>query len=189
MRNRERVVPTWHPTWTPDIERSASKIIRTWINDPVRKWNLDTALEGFDDLMQEAKILFLTLERKYPVANNMAHFSSLFRTSLTRALIDKDRARRRKGTIPAEPIDEVVDDLCLQGIPNYGYFNVLLEEMPSELKLVLRALTSGRVRLKLDRPTPARPRENFNMRLKRRFPELTLIDPAGDLQRVLKYNH
>lgn len=190
MTNRKRVLPSWHPTWTKDIERCAAAQIRAWMSDTVRKWNLDPATEGFDDLLQEARILFYTLEKKYPVANNMAHFSALFKTSLARSLIDRDRTRKRKAKLPSVHIDDVVDDPQLVGMPNYGYFNVLLEEMPDELKLVLKDLTSGRVRLKVDRPTPpSRPRENFNMRLKRRFPQLTLDDPVGDLQRILKYNH
>lgn len=189
MTNRKRATIDWHPTWTIDIERCAAAQIRAWMNNPVRKWNLDPATEGFDDLLQEAKILFHALEKKYPVANNMAHFASLFKTSLARSLIDRDRIRKRKCLIPALDIDDIDEDPMLEGIPNYGYLNLLLEEMPSELKLVFRALTTGRVRLTVDGSTPpARPRENFNMRLKRRFPQLTLDDPAGDLQRLLKYN-
>ena len=186
---RKRVHPTWHPTWTPETERWSSALIRRWMNHPSRKWNLDPAIDGFDDILQDAKILFFSLEAKYPVANNMGHFGSLFKTSLSRMLIDRDRAKCRKITTTLL-IDDLVDDPQLQGIPNYGYFNILLEEMPHELKMVLKALTSGRVRLKVERTNPpARPRENLNMRLKRRLPELSLSDPAGDLQRHLKYNH
>lgn len=65
---------------------------------------------------------------------------------------------------------------------NAGQINLLLEEMPDELKIVLGALTTGRVRLKLDRPTTStRHRENYNMRLRRRF-NLSMDNPVGELR-------
>lgn len=132
--------------------------------------------------MQDARLLFFTLQKKYPLVNEAPHFFALYRTSLTRAFIDKTRKLLRSAIDQEVDATEVVEDLQLTGMPNYGYFNLLLEEMPDELKLVLGALTTGRVRLKLDRPTKTlRRRENHNMRLKRRL-LLSSKDPVGDLR-------
>ncbi len=180
---RERIKFTWHPTWTKEIERWTANQVRTNL------WRFDKATDGFDDVMQDARILFHKIETEYPIVNETAHFVALYKTSLSRMFVDKSRKKTKSAIDQNLCAEEVAEEIQPHGEPNYGYFNVLLEEMPEELKLVLRALTTGRVRLKLDRPTRSmKQRENLNMRLKRRFPSLTTCDPVGDLQRILKYN-
>jgi hypothetical protein len=169
-----RVPLTWQPTWTDQIEKWTALKIRQNI------WRFEHT-EGFDDVMQDAKLLFLSLAKVYSIVNKDSHFFSLYKTSLLRRFIDKSRIKTRS------PVDYTVcsEDIELQiegHLPNYGWANVLLDEMPSELKIVLGALTSGRVRLKLDRPTKhLRFRENLNMRLRRKF-SLATKDPVGDLK-------
>lgn len=132
--------------------------------------------------MQEARLLFLTLEKKYPVVNEIRHFFALYKTSLLRTFINKARTKQRSAIDQEVNTEDVAGLMRLQGTPNYGHVNLLLEEMPDELKIVLRALTTGRLRLKLDRPAKTlRHRENHNMRLKRRF-SLKSMDPVGDLR-------
>lgn len=172
---RKRILLSWHPTWTPEIEAWTAKQIRRNL------WRFDKA-EDLDDHMQEARLLFFTLGRKYPVVNEMRHFFALYKTSLLRKFIDKARQRKRSAIDQEINAEEVAVEMRLQGTPNYGHVNLLLEQMPDELKMVLLALTTGRLRLKLDRPAKAlRHRENHNMRLKRRF-SLKSMDPVGDLR-------
>jgi DNA-directed RNA polymerase specialized sigma24 family protein len=169
---RKRVRLSWHPTWTPEIEK--------WTAHQVKKnlWRFDST-HDLEDVMQEARLLFHVLERKYPIVNEAAHFFTLFKTSLSRMFIDK--ARKRQKTIHYE-LDHDLERVDVEGMPNFGFFNLLVEEMPQELKIILGALTGGRVRLKLDRSTQTlRPRENHNMRL-RRCHKLTTKDPVGDLR-------
>ena len=182
--SKARIKAAWpQPIWTKEIKKWTATQIR------LNLWRFDPALDSFDDVMQEAHILFLTLITKYPIASEAAHFFAIYKTSLARMFIDKARIRQQSGIDQTVNVDTVAENLQLSGIPNYGYFNTLLDEMPDELKLVLKALTTERYRLKVDRPTTtAKPRENFNMRLKRRFPSMTLDDPVGDLKRVLRYN-
>ena len=140
-------------------------------------------MDGFEDVMQQARILFWELGLKYPVVNDPNHFFALYKTSLLRRFTDKARARTRSPIDHATSVDS--DQEKHWGYAaNAGHINMLLKEMPDELKIVLGALTTGRIRLKLDRPpttsTP-RYRENHNMRLKRRF-ALTLADPVGELR-------
>ena len=182
MAQRERVPFAWHPTWSREVEGWTIKQIKKNL------WRFDRS-EDVHDIMQDARLLWVTLEKKYPIVNESQHFFALYKTSLSRMFIDKARVQQKSVIDTNTHAEDVAENMQLQGTPNYGYFNVLLEEMPDELKLVLRALTSGRVRLKLDRPTKSlQLRENLNMRLKRRFPNLTTSDPVGDLQRILKYN-
>ena len=94
-------------------------------------------------------------------------------------LIDKARLRRKSVIDQDVSADDLVSEFE-STLPNLGHLSLLLEEMPDELKTVLRSLTSGRIRHKLDGPTK-RPRENHNMRLKRCL-VLSTDDPVGDLR-------
>lgn len=175
--SRKRATINWRPEWTPKIERWTTYHINQNL------WRFDR-IDGFDDLLQQARILFWELSLKYPAVNEPNHFFALYKTSLLRRFTDKARARSRS----------VIDrDVSVDGSPegfesrvgyaiNAGQINLLLEEMPDELKTVLGALTTGRLRLKLDKPTTStRPRENYNMRLKRCF-ALTMANPVGELR-------
>lgn len=177
--SRERAAINWRPEWSSKIEKwTAFHINRNM-------WRFDR-IEGFDDLMQQARILFWELSVKYPAVNEPSHFFALYKTSLLRRFTDKARARRKSVTDQHTSVDDAMLDACMGHTVNAGQMNLLLEEMPDELKLVLGALTTGRVRLKLDRPTTAaRHRENHNMRLKRRF-ALSMADPVGELRNYLK---
>lgn len=174
---RKRVVPVWHPTWNTDIQK--------WTAAQVRRnmWRFDKA-DDFEDVMQEAFLVFMKVERAYPVVNNAAHFFALYKTALHRFFHDKTRLLQR--TVETSSTEELGYELPHQSnMPNLGHLALILEEMPDEMKTVLGALTSGRVRLKLDRPAKKlRQRENHNMRLKRRF-SLTSDDPVGDLKAYL----
>jgi len=175
MANRKRLRLISYPLWNQGIEKWTAKKVREnlWRFDPVN---------DFADVMQEARILFLKLERKYPTVVDAPHFFALYKTSLLRMFIDKSRSKNLK----------LVDTTCLHELPeeaqpesnlqNCGLLGLLVEELPSELKTVLRALTSGRVRLKLHKPTKkVRFRENHNMRLRRKY-LLKIADPVGELK-------
>lgn len=169
---RKRVMPVFTPQWNSEIE--------TWTAGRIKLnlWRFDR-VEDFDDIMQQAKLLFFILGKKYPIAKNLPHFFTLYKVSLLRMFHDKSCKKSRSSPDEIIPIEDAV---WLQGTPNFGHFNLLLAELPEEMQIVLRALTCGRVRLKLDRPTKTfAPRENHNMRLKRRF-SLAAEDPVGDLR-------
>lgn len=145
-------------------------------------WRFDLVEEP-SDIMQDARILFWVLSKKYPVVNESKHFFAIYKTSISRMFHDKSRRMQRSAIDQKVCAEEAATELQLEGsLPNYGHLNLLLEEMPDELKMVLRHLTTGRVRLKLDRPSKVlRKRENHNMRLKRLLP-LSTNDPVGDLR-------
>lgn len=176
QKSRKRAVSNWQPTWSLQIENWTAKQIHKNL------WRYD-CLNEFQDLMQEARLLFFVLSKKYPIVNEASHFFALYRTSLTNMFTDKARVMQKSVIDKNANAEEIAEEFNLEGIPNYGLVNLLVDELPDELKIVLRALTSGRVRLKVDRP-PARSfrcRENHNMRLKRRF-SLSMDDPVGALK-------
>jgi hypothetical protein len=173
--SRKRATLTWRPEWNTQVEK--------WTKYQIDKniWRFDN-IEGFDDLLQQARILFWELSLKYPAADGPSHFFALYKTSLLRRFTDKARARQKSIIDQNAVVDNEGLDSRLGYTINAGQINLLLEEMPDELKTVLGALTSGRVRLKLDRPTTStRYRENHNMRLKRRL-ALSMANPVGDLR-------
>ena len=175
MRIRNRM--EWSPVWTAKIESWTAGQIK------VNLWRFDAVTEQFDDVMQEARILFWELKKAYPIVNEPAHFFALYKTSLLRRFTDKSRLKQRSAIDQNTCAEDAANQLQLEGnLPNLGYLSLLLEEAPDELKLVLGALTTGRIRLRLDRPTTSKhPRENHNMRLKRRF-SLQTTNPVGDLR-------
>jgi len=161
-----------------------NKEIELWTSAQIRRnlWRFDKIYE-FEDVMQEARILFFKIQKKYSHITEPAHFYTLFRTSLKRMIIDKARKRRRSIVYdPATSAEEIFAGMTEY---NSGHLALILEELPSELKIVLRALTTGRLRLKLDRPTKKlRHRENANMRLRRKY-NLSTEDPIGELKAYL----
>jgi hypothetical protein len=173
---RKRILPNWQPAWNNKIE--------IWTINQVKKnmWRFDP-VDEISDVMQEARLLFFKLTKKYPMVSKDYHFFYLYKTSLSRLFIDKSRKKQK--VVETDCLDEI-GEIGVHGVPNYGYLNLLVEEMPDELKTVLRYLTTGRIRHKLDRPTQKPlPRENHNMRLRRQLP-IAMVDPVGDLRRFIQ---
>jgi len=173
MASNQRLELVSYPSWSREIEK--------WSLNQIRKniWRFDTS-EDEDDLLQDARILFFKLERKYPTVTDAPHFFTLYKTSLKRMFIDKARGQRRK-LRDVVPLDEMHEN-ALPQVTSSPLLGIILEELPEELKLALRDLTSGRVRLKLNMPRRKcrSVRENFNMRLKRRG--ITLHNPTSALK-------
>jgi hypothetical protein len=159
--------------WSSSIEKwTAAQIYKNM-------WRFDR-VETPEDVMQDARLLFHTLLQKYPIVTENAHFFALYKTSLLRMFVDKSRIKQKS-------VVDAGDELTDHGVDhsNYGYLAAILDEMPEELQLVLKTLTMGKIRLKLDRPTKRpTPRENLNMRLKRQL-SLQTEDPVGALRAYL----
>lgn len=159
---------------SPELKRWTASKIRSNL------WRFDP-MHDFDDIMQEALIKYYKLKERYQV-DSPAHFATLYRTSISRMIIDKARERRKRlaDTYLEDVTEEMLPESNLQ---NLGLTSIILQEMPSELKAAVHLLTSGRVRLKLDKPTKKlRFRENHNMRLQRR---LGLANAVGTLKAYL----
>ncbi len=185
---RVRLHIVWRAEWDGVFEGWTAKFIRR------NKWRCDS-IDEFDDLMQDAKVIFSRLRHKYPKVVEPKHFMSLYQISIRNYFHDKSRYVRRKraaGIVDAtyEDASRTVSyfDRRMSDLTNPGYMKALIEEMPDELKLVLSTLThTTRRRLRIKQPKsklPLRQRESLNKRLCRTL-NLTTTDPVGDLYRYL----
>lgn len=174
MASSKRLELISYPTWSEVIEKWSLNEIR------LNKWRFD-ASEDTEDLLQDCRILFFKLENFYPTVTDTPLFFTLYKTSIKRMFIDKARKQRRRIT-GLTPIDDCAENQLPQDSPT-AHLRLILEELPDELKIVLRLLTPKRVRLKVEVPRKYRVRENFNMRLRQRG--ISLNDPIGALKTYL----
>lgn len=89
----------------------------------------------FEDLLQEAWVVFLKCQRKYGGdVTNAAWFMSLYSTSLNHKLIRLVEFTKRYNCVDAEGIEPVSDT------ENMGFLSVMLQELPQDIKELLRAM-------------------------------------------------
>lgn len=90
----------------------------------------------FDDLLQEANIIFLKCQRRYSTTPGMndAWFMSLFSRALTNKLIRMSTlvARYNYADSKVEPVSDT---------ENAGMLSIMLQELPHDMKELLRAMT------------------------------------------------
>jgi hypothetical protein len=177
---RKREQAGWRPVWDSGVKGWASKFIQK------NKWRCD-GVHDYDDLMQDAYLTFMKVVAAYPRVVEPKHFMALYKTAMTHEMTDRSRYKRRKDEVT---IDVEVDEYALNligDLPNQGYLNALLSELPPELKQMLSAFTDDEVLAKLqaEKRTPRRPyrvKENLNRQIKR----LVGIDNNTDLLKQLR---
>jgi len=102
---------------------------------------------GRDDVMQEAYLVFLRCQRKYPEIDTAKHFMALFKTAWSRQFTDfanADTASRIITEMPRVRIDDDYVELEPVGaLDNDGYLAVLLREAPREVNMVLNLFLSA----------------------------------------------
>lgn len=148
-------------------------------------WRCDKIHE-FEDLIQDAYLLFIKLCERYPRVVEPAAFMALYKSSLSNQIHDHSRYMKRKRDIHAEP-DKDVSDLYtdLIGEPtNYGYIQATLNEAPEELKMALNLLENSPELLR--DPHPQNKRENFNARLRRILGIENKFDFTNTLKNLLE---
>lgn len=113
------------PVWEGLIKGWASKFIRT------HKWRCDTVHE-FDDLLQDAWIIFDKLSRMYPRVVEQARFMALFKASMKNKMNDRaSYMQRRRGWID----ETIMIDAETGGFSDYnhGYLKIILSEAGDDL--------------------------------------------------------
>lgn len=124
---RPRLALAYEPEWTKEIEGCAYNMTRKY-------WNGLKAWYEWDDLMQEARIAFLRLQRRYRgKVDNPAWFMSLFKVSWQRRLIHLFR-RRPAYSLSADPLPELVEPPELQDLLE------LIDSIPMELRIMMADL-------------------------------------------------
>ena len=158
---RARAALCWEPKWNDTPRQWAAKFIRR------NQWRCDRIYE-FDDLMQEAYLIFLKITQKYPRVIEPHHFMGLYKMAVANWFHDRAAYMQRKNT---QHVDLAVDpmELCLGQtgeLRHAGELAILLSEAPHELRLALSLLTDNPAALKASHK-PKELRENLNMKLRR----------------------
>jgi hypothetical protein len=157
---RTRVKLRFTPEWSPIIKNWAAKFVRD------NQWRADS-IHGFDDLMQDAYLLFVKVSERYPRVMDPKHFMALYKTTLRNNMHDHARYMQRKRVLH-EDTSEDVSDLYADRVgelTNGGYISSLLSKAPLDLKRALDLLTQNPPCLN-DAPSKRR-RENLNMKIRR----------------------
>jgi hypothetical protein len=170
---RTRATPAWSPEWQGPIQQWSAKFIKN------NKWRCDRIYD-FEDLMQEAHLIFLRISDKYPRIIEPKHFMGLYKVALSNWFHDRASYMKRHGQAVDLGIDPM--ELCMghTGEGHTGLLNLLLEEAPQELRLALTLLAENPEALRTD-TKQAGQRENLNMKLRR----ILGLSAAFDLKALL----
>ncbi len=122
---RKRADLGFSPQWEGPVKGWARKFITK------NKWRCDH-IWSFEDLMQDAFVIYLKIVDHYPGVREPAHFMALYQTALRNEMHNQSRKMyaRNEGSL----------DTCQVSIPdhsNFGYVAAALAEAPEELKLAL----------------------------------------------------
>lgn len=188
MINRE--ITGWQPEWNSAFCGWATNFIRK------NKWRCDSAID-FEDLLQDAYLTFRRVKASYPRVTEPKHFMALFKTAMRNEMFDRARYRQEKQSAILEMDSEAFDYLSerIEGESNAGPLLALLDELPSEAKLVLAELHNDETLVKLREKRPQsklavkaglpKKRENLNDKLCRILNIPKKLDVVGILREAL----
>lgn len=95
-----------------------------------------------EDLVQESHIVFLKLKRTYTEVDNPKWFMTLYKTAFTNRINDLSNKKTR--SVPESLECDMGEDTDLSNWchnnGNDGYFQVLLDQIPQELRTALNFL-------------------------------------------------
>ncbi len=155
---RTRALP-WSPSWQGPVQQWSAKFIKA------NKWRCDRIYD-FEDLMQEAHLIFLRISDKYPRIIEPRHFMGLYKVALSNWFHDRASYMKRHGQAVDLGIDPM--ELCLGQtgeLRHAGLLGLLLDEAPQELRLALALLAENPEALRSE--ITKGQRENLNMKLRR----------------------
>jgi hypothetical protein len=171
--SRARVELSWEAQWNAEPKRWAAGFIKR------NKWRIDRIYD-FDDLMQEAYLIFMRISEKYPRVVEPKNFMGLFKVAFANWFHDraKDALRGRRGTL------QIIDSDPTELLGKIGEchpdgINILLSEAPQELRLALALLAEYPDSIRAENPDGER--ENLNMKLRR----ILGLDEKFDLRAAL----
>lgn len=140
---RERPVIDPQPEWDIRFQGFAAKFINQ------HKWKLDPTLD-FDDLMQDAYLIFRRVLCSYPWVTDASNIMALFKIAMKNEFIDgaKQWTKKRRAEISIETILSVTDSDDYKLLDtlgeenNEGLLRVIINEWPPEMRAALAVLTS-----------------------------------------------
>jgi hypothetical protein len=137
------------PKYQPQFEG----VLEGWtVNQLTHRWpNWQYAPDyEFDDVMQEARCLFMDLANRYEgKVDNPAWFTSLYKTAFTNLMIDltKKNARNKAVRAPMEHTlpgddDELVEQEYTGETDNAGFVLRSIEETPPQIRMAVHYLST-----------------------------------------------
>lgn len=127
----------FRPIWPGSIEGHAVNTVRHYYGR-LNAWH------EFDDLLQEAYIVFLKCKRAYSgTVDNPAWFMSLFSNSLRNRFSNLVRHGPRYNFI--EDLESINTEAAGVYLENTGYLNCLLEELPPVLDMMARLAIQDKI--------------------------------------------
>jgi hypothetical protein len=193
MRERTKISP--HPDWDMRFQGWAAKFISK------NRWRCESIYD-FDDLMNDAYLVFRHIKASYPLVSEPSHIMALFKTALQNEFNDKAKYKQRKTaaevsleTIIGEDL-KLIDSLGEEN--NEGYLRLLISELPPEVRMVLEAFNDEeKLALMREKKVKSRLAELAGFSLKKESLNDVLcriinlpksIDLVGMLQRALSEN-
>lgn len=170
LPKRERVrlpkrVVVWKPKWEPEI--------RGWTVNYVskNKWCYEHT-NDFEDLMQDAFLVFLKVCESYPRCVEAPHFMALYKTALRNTFFDKSRYLERKRGLIDESV--AVDEFqegqftSLGTDYNEGPLWTLITSAPKEVRMFFSFFQDEEKLTELQKPQREKkgePRLTFDQRV------------------------
>lgn len=107
-------------------------------------WRVQSSME-FEDVIQEAHVVFLRLASKYGLTDTPQHFMALFKTAWTNHFTDLSRtdSSLRLCVLDSQMVEDedgtysTLMDSLPGDLENCGYLHQLLEEAPADIRTVL----------------------------------------------------
>lgn len=126
--NKVRFVPRWQGA----IEGHAVNVVR-------RHFAMLCAEHEFDDLLQEAYLVYMRVKASYPAIDKPAWFMSVFSVSLRNHLLNM--AAKCGRTVSLE--DVPLGDLLEPQTADLGFSSMVLQELPEAVKHLIHAVCFG----------------------------------------------
>src|ERR1700719_4157641 len=128
----------------PDFDRRFAGWAAKFITK--NRWRYESIYE-FNDLMNDAYLIFRHVKASYPLITEPSHLMALFKTAMVNDLIDKAKYKSRKyaAEISYEEVYhnnydqdmKIIDTLGENN--NEGLLRVILSELPPEVRMALDA--------------------------------------------------
>ena len=187
QQKRLRSKLNWTPKWEGPIRAWSCNFISR------NKWRCDP-INDFEDLLQDAYLIYLKIVEAYPSVTEPQIFMGLFKMAMTNNMHDNARYVKRKRVVHEETSVDAPELATgrIGEVTNNGYVSALLAEAPEELQMALDIIENNPEALR-GKPKVKRKRQNLNMRLRRilgfdtaRLNELRNYDFTGTLKSLLQ---
>lgn len=121
-------------SYKPEFKGPIQGFVVNFVNK--NYWRVQRVMER-EDVHQEAYLVFLRLQRKFPDLESGAHFMALFKTSWIRRFHDISKVDTKSRMFLSADTDFAQDTLTPGKCYNDGPLGVMLRQAPSEVRSVL----------------------------------------------------